>query len=192
MTSQRLFAPLLLLAGCVLAGSASAAMDRNQYRGEMERAQGSYRAAWNGCKPLKGNAKDVCQAEARGAYAVTKAELAARLKTTPKNADKVKTQRAETALRVDTEKCDELSGNARAVCRKDAKASFVGARSEVRVDRAAVEQGVNSRALTSERKEARADTSQAQFTAAKERCDALSGADKSTCLGDARKKYGKL
>ena len=167
-------------------------MTRDQYRSEMDRAQGSYRSAWNGCKPLKGNAKDVCKAEARGAYAVAKAELEVRRKATPKNDDKVKTRRAETALRVAREKCDDMRGNARAVCRKEAKASFVGARSDVRVDRAAVDQGVNSRALTSERKEAREDMSQAQFTAAKERCDALSGSDKAACLSDARKKYGKL
>lgn len=176
----------------MLASSAGAAMTRDQYRGEMDRAQGSYRAAWNGCKPLKGNAKDVCQAEARGAYKVAKAELNVRRKATPKNDDKLKSRRAETALRVASEKCDDMRGNARAVCRKEAKASFVGARSDVRVDRAAVDQGVNSPSLTRKRNDARQDMSQAQFTAAKQRCDDLSGADKSACLSDARKKYGKL
>lgn len=191
MNIQRLTS-LVLLAGSLLAGSAGAAMTREQFRAEMDRAQGSYRAAWNGCKPLKGNAKDVCQAEARGAYAVAKAELEVQRKATPRNNDKVKTKRAETALRVESEKCDDMRGNAREVCRKEAKASFVGARSDVRVDRAAVDQGMNSRALSSERKEAQADTSQARYTTAKERCDVLSGADKSACLKDARKKYGKL
>ena len=36
------------------------------------------------------------------------------------------------------------------------------------------------------------DKMEAQYSAAKERCDAMTGSAKDTCLNDAKKKFGKM
>jgi hypothetical protein len=184
---------LALLAGCAFAGSAGAAAPDDEYRAGLDRAQAAYKNAWDSCRALKANARDVCQVEAKGNYQVAKAELDTQHKRTPKHEDKVKTEKAKAAYKLASEKCDDLSGNARDVCRKDAKASFIAAQAESKVSRAAVDKGVNSRAAVRERKDGREDTRDAQLAAARERCEALAGRDaKSACVGDAKRKFGKM
>ena len=183
---------LALAAGCAFAGSAGAAVPKDQYRSERDRVQAAYKTALDSCTALKANARDICRAEAKGNYQVAKAELEAQYRPTPKRDDKVKREKAEAAYRLAKEKCDDLSGNAKDVCSKEAKATYVAARGEEKVSRAAVEKGVNSRKANSERKEARDDNTDAQYAAAKERCDALSGDAKANCIGDVKKKFGKM
>jgi hypothetical protein len=184
---------LAVLAACAFAGSAGAApMTRDQHRAEIERIQGVYRAANDNCKPMKGNARDICKVEARGAYNIAKAELELKKKATPKHDDKLKTARAEAAYRLASEKCDDMQGSAREICRKEAKASWIAARGDTRVSRAAIDDGVNSRKANAERKEAREDNSAAQYAAAKERCEVLPGDARASCVGDLKKKFGKM
>jgi hypothetical protein len=183
---------LALVAGCGLAASAGAAIPKDQYTRQLEQAQGRYKGDNDTCKKLAGNARDICQVEARGNYNVAKAELRAQYQPTPKNQDKARLAKAEAALRLATEKCEDMTGNARDVCKLDAKALYVAAKSETELNRATVDKGMNSRQANNERKEARDDIGQAQWVAAKGRCDALTGDAKVNCIGDARKKFGKM
>lgn len=186
-------AAALLLAACAFAGGATAApLSRTEYRLDHEKAQAAYKLEWNSCRKLQGNARDACKVEARGHFQIAKAEVEARHKRTPKHEDKVKLARAEAAFRLASEKCEDLGGNAKDVCKLDAKATWVAARSEARLSRASVDKGVYSRQATIERKDAREDTADALYAAAKERCDALSGEAKASCVGAAKKKFGKL
>ncbi|MDB5947816.1 MAG: hypothetical protein JWQ33_2842 [Ramlibacter sp.] len=187
---QRLLA-VALVAGCGFAGAAGA-MSKDQYLVERDKAQAAYKNAWDSCKALTANAKAVCKAEARGNYEVAKADLDARLKPTPKHDDRVKTEKAAAAYKLATEKCGDLSGNAKDVCRKDARAGYVAATGEARLSRASVDDGVYSRNAVNERNDVREDTADAQFAAARERCAALSAQAKSACVADAKKKFGKL
>lgn len=181
---------LAVLAGCAFGGSAGA-MSKNEYRVERDKVQAAYKNAWDSCKALRGNARDVCKVEAKGDYQVAKAELDARLRPTPRHDDKVKTEKAAATYKLASEKCDDLKTNARDVCRKDAKASYVAAAGEAKLSRASIDQGVNSRKAVNERKDVREDTSDALSAAAKERCNPLSGSAKSACISDAKKKFGK-
>lgn len=189
--SQQRLLMLVLVAGCLYAGGASA-MSRNEYRVERDKVQAAYKTAFDGCKLAKGHARDVCKVEARGNYAVAKAELEAHLKATPKHDDKVKTEKAAAAYRLATERCRDLAGNARDVCRKDAKAMYVAASGETKLSRASVDEGMYSRKAVNERKDVREDTADAEFSAAKQRCDALAREPKASCLADAKRKFGKL
>lgn len=183
----------LLLAACVFHGSASAGPPaRTEYRLDHEKAQAAYRLESTSCRKLRGNAKDVCKVQARGHFQVAKAEINARHKQSPRNEDKVKLARAEAAFRWASEKCEDLQGNAQDVCKLDARTSWVAARSEARLSRAAVDKGMYSRKAVSERTQAREDNAEALYAAAKGRCDALAGEAKASCLGDAKKKFGKL
>lgn len=130
---------LAVMAGCAFGGSAGAAMTKDQYRGEKDKVQATYKSAKASCKPMKGNARDICKVEARGNYQVAKAELEAQYQPTPRHDNKVKIEKAEAAYKLAKEKCDDLSGNAKDVCRKDAKAAYVAAKGEAKVSRAAVD-----------------------------------------------------
>ena len=187
---QRLLSFAVL--ACFAFGGSAGAMSKNEYRVERDKVQAAYKNASDRCKPLKGNARDVCTVEARGNYQVAKAELEAQLRPTPKRDDKVKTEKAVAAYKLASEKCDDLTANAKDVCRKDAKANYVASAGEAKLSRASINQGVNSRKAVNERKDVREDTSDALFAAAKERCDPLSGSAKSACIADAKKKFGKL
>jgi hypothetical protein len=181
---------LALLAG--FAASAGAAIPKDQYRRQLEQAQGRYKADSDTCKKMVGNAKDVCKLEARTSYNVAKAELNAQYKPTPKNDDKVRREKAEAAWRVASEKCDDLTANAKKVCKLDAKATYVAATSETALNRAVIDKGVNSRKANTERKEARDDVGQAEWVAAKGRCEALLGDSRNNCIGEIKKKFGKM
>jgi hypothetical protein len=183
----------LLLAACTVAGGAQAAQPaRTEYRLDHERAQAAYKLESDSCKKLQGNPRQVCRIEARSNFNIAKAEIDARHKHSPANQDNVKLSKAEGAYEVALAKCGSFTGNAKDVCKADAKANLVVARSEAKLSRASVDKGMYSHRAVSERREAREDTADALFTAAKERCDALSSQAKANCVGDAKRRYGKL
>lgn len=118
------------------AGSAGAAVSKID-KAQKDRIEADYKAAKDHCKDLKGNAKDICKVEAKGNYKVAKAELEAQAEPSPSHDARVKTEKAEAAYQLAKEKCDDLNGNAKDVCRKDAKAAFVKANGDAKVAKAA-------------------------------------------------------
>lgn len=118
-----------------------------------------------------------------------KAELDARYKPSDKAAYKARVAKADADYEVAREKCDDLSGNAKDVCVKDAKAAHVSAKENAKVARAAAKPADNTAAKQADvaeaRKDAAAEKNEANYKAAKERCDALSGDVKSKCVDDA-------
>ena len=108
------------------------AMTRDEYKAAEERIEAEHKAERARCDGLAGNAKDICQAEAKGKEKVAKAELEAQYKPSPRANAKVAEARADAAYDVAKQKCDDLSGNAKDVCMKDAKAAHTSARSEAK------------------------------------------------------------
>ncbi len=179
---------------CGFAGSAVAAgagMSKADYKAD-------YKAAKDKCGPLKDNAKDICKAEAKGKYHVAKAGLDEQYQPSPRHEAKVKTEKAEADYKVAMQKCDDSSGDAKDVCKKDAKAAYITAKADAKATKVAEEKGPNSAAAMGARKDAKNDTNDAQYSAAKERCDAAfanratSGSEKDTCISEAKKKFGKM
>lgn len=141
------------------------------------------------CDGLKNNAKDICMKEAKGAESVAKAELESQFKPSDRNARKLAEARADADYAVAKEKCDDLSGNAKDVCVKDAKAAHVAAQQNAKV---AAAQATKSPEKAAEvRQEATAEKNEANYKAAKERCDALAGDAKARCEDDAKRLYGQ-
>ena len=190
--TRRRVTALTLLAACVFPGVHAGSISTAQYGAERDRAQAAYRNAWDSCKKLQSSARDRCKVEAKGQYQVAKAELEVKYKPTPARDDRVQVARAKAAYRLANAKCGDLGGNARDVCRMDAKASLVAAQNAIQVSRAAVDKGVNSRKANSARSEALEENTDAQFAAARERCGALAGDARSSCLGEAKRKFGKM
>lgn len=137
---SRLMISLLTAAGIAFAGAANAAntsgMSRDAYKAEKNRIEAQYKADKDQCSSMSGNAKDICQAEARGKENVAKAELEANYKSTDRARYDARIAQADADYDVAKEKCDDLSGNSKDVCVKEAKAARTKAKADAKVAKA--------------------------------------------------------
>lgn len=178
----------------LLATSAMAMTDA-EYKTAKDKISADYKAAKTNCDTLKDNAKDICVKEAKGAENVAKAELDAQHKPSDKAANKARMARADADYQVAKEKCDDLKGNAKDVCVKDAKAAHITAKENAKVAKAAAKPADNAAEkgaqVAEARKDASAEKNEANYKAAKERCDAMSGDAKTKCQNDVAAKFKK-
>jgi hypothetical protein len=193
---SKLFISLLAAGASALGARASAAdtttMSRDAYKAHEDRVETQYKADKDHCSAMTGNAKDVCQAEAKGKERVAKAELEAEYKNTDKARNDARVAKADAAYDVAKEKCDDLSGNQKDVCVKQAKAAHTQAKANAKVTKVDQKTSANTADKRADvRKEARDDTRDAQYKVAVEKCDAMSGAVKDQCVKDAKMHYGK-
>ena len=136
MKTTQLMTVLLAAAGLTGVGGAWAQTGNKDARdAAMRSAEAQYKTAKATCDALSGNAKDICIEEAKGKERVAKAEAEAAYENTPRMREKVRVARAEAAYEVAKEKCDDLSGNPKDICVKEAKAAHVKALADARVDR---------------------------------------------------------
>ena len=124
--------------GLACAGPVAAA-DKDAPKSERQRIEADARAAKEKCKDMKGNAKDICMAEATGQEKVAKAELALKNKDTPRNRYDVAAAKADMEYGIAKEKCDDMKGKEKAQCEKDARAARDSAKKQARADRDAAE-----------------------------------------------------
>ena len=179
------------MAAAVTFTGAAYAMTKAEMKVEEERIAAEFKMAKAKCESLASNAKDVCLAEANGIHRVAKAEFEQRKGDTPKSRYNVRIARAEADYGVAKEKCDDLSGNAKDVCVKDAKAALTRATADAKAD---LDSG-KARAAASDRvaevrQDAAAEKRNADYAAAKERCDTYSGDARDRCVADARARFG--
>lgn len=203
--------PFPLLSGvamtaCLLFGTSAMAqtMSSTDFSASKTQIKSTYKADKKGCSSLADNAKDICVAQAKGKEAVSLAELDHSYKPTLKTQYKVSVAKGEAAYDVAKEKCDDLSGNPKDVCVKEAKAAWATAKADATVqmktsqaDNTAHEKSVDANAkASSENKEVRADANAdkraAQLKVAEEKCGALASTAKDTCLAEAKAKFGKM
>ena len=139
------------------------------------------------------NAKDICVAEAKGKANVAKAEAEAAYKHTPKARENARIAHAQANYNVAIEKCDDLAGNRKDVCVKEAKSELVKGKANAKVDRVAAD--TNKEAATKQaeaRKDASADKREAEYKVAIEKCDALAGPAKDACVSSAKSQYRQV
>lgn len=184
---------LFAAAGLAASGASLAASPSKEARDQaIKAADAQYKVDKSACDALSGNAKDVCVEEAKGKEKVAKADAKASYEGTPKARESARVARADAMYEVAKEKCDDLAGNGKDVCVKEAKAAHVKAAADAKVDRVAAEGSRNSAEKTAE---ARADASQdkrdADYKVAVEKCDALAGNTKDACVRDAKMRFGK-
>jgi hypothetical protein len=176
------------IAGCatqreapVATAKPAAPITKEAYDTAVRNAETQYKIDKDACASRSGNAKDICMAEASGREKVAKAEAEASYKGTPKAREDARIARAEATHDVAKQRCDERTGNAKDVCVKEADAVLAKAKADAKVDRVAAD---SSR----EADQAKRD---ADYKVAVEKCDALSGSAKSTCVNEAKLRYGK-
>jgi hypothetical protein len=175
--------------------SAAMAMDKIEYKASQERISADYKMGKEKCKSLAGNARDVCMKEAKGAENVAMAELWVQYKPSDKAHYQARVAKADADYGVAKEQCDDLAGNAKDVCKKDATAAHVRAVENAKVAQVqakpADSAAAKGAAVAEVRKDAAAEKREADYKAAKARCDVMSGDLKSKCVDDAKRMYGQ-
>jgi hypothetical protein len=157
-------------------------MSGADYQAGQARVSAAYKADKAACAPLKGNAKDICKEEAKAKEKVALGELEFARSGDAKDGIKVWTTRADTAYAVAKEKCDDLRGNAKDVCRQEAKTNHTKALADAKLGKQVAEA----------RQDAAATKRDAEYKLAAQKCDALSGDAKSQCVDSAKRSYGKM
>ena len=178
----------LVFASAAMAGT----MSKADYKASKDNIEAEYKSAKAACDALKDNAKDICIAEAKGRENIAKADAEAMYENTPKAREHARVVHAQAGYDVAIEKCDDLAGNPKAVCVKEAKAALVKGKANAKVDRVAAD--TNKEAATKQadaRTEASTDKRDAEFKVAIEKCDALAGTTKDVCVSNAKAQYGK-
>jgi len=192
MDASKLMIALFMSAGVAIAGGAHAQTTKDARDIAIRNAEAQYKRDKATCDGLSGNAKDICVEEAKGKEKVAKAEAEAAYENTPKAREKARSARADAAYEVAKEKCDDLSGNAKDVCAKEAKAEHVKATADAKVDRVAADSRRGAAEKTADaRREAAEDKRDAEYKVAAEKCDSLAGAAKDACIREAKMRFGK-
>ena len=172
--------------------AAATPISKDAYDMAVRNADAQYKVDKDACSPRSGNAKDICLAEANGKEKVAKANAEAAYKATPKAREDARVARAEATYNVAKEKCDDVSGNAKDVCVKEADAALVRAKADAKVDRVAADTQQDSTAKQADaRQQAERDKRDADYKVAIEKCDASAGPAKNTCISNAKLQYGK-
>lgn len=181
-------AKLLLIASAFtcFASSASIAMTKVEHTTQKDAISGEYKVSRDKCNSLKANAKDICVSEAKGIQKIARAELESAYEPSARHTQKVAMAKGDAAYDTAKEKCDDSQGNAKSVCRADAKAAHVKASDEARVMRVGAE---TDKLNTGVRTMATKDENEAIFKAASARCDNMAGASKDICMTDAKARY---
>lgn len=162
--------------GFIAASHAAPNEAKATYDATKKKADADYKAAKEACDSHKDNAKDVCVKEVKAAQVKTSSEAEAMYKGTDAAKKKARIDIADANYDLAKEKCDDMTGNNKDVCVKEAKAAQTAAVADAKAGKEVAEA----------RKDARDDKQDANVAVKKEKCDALTGAEKSRCMDAAK------
>lgn len=173
----------IVMAAAMLMGSGAfaATMAKTDYNTQKTQIKADYKVDKVACDKFTKNEKDVCEKKAEGKEKIALAELEMNYTGKPKDATKLAMVKADAAYDIAKEMCDDKSGNDKDVCVKEAKATHTKAQADAKMNRQ----------VTAAHKEATDDKRDADYKVAAEKCDAMSGDAKSSCVAAAKAKYGK-
>lgn len=97
-------------------------ISKDAYKTEKDRIEADAKSAKAACKSMKDNAKDICEAEAKGKEKLAKKELDLKKNPNDKNRADVEKMKVEVAYELAKEKCEDQKGAEMATCKKNAKA----------------------------------------------------------------------
>lgn len=179
------------------------AMTHVEEKAAKDRIAADYTADKATCGASSANARDICEAEAKGKRDVAKAQLHADMKPGRQGRYDLGVAKADAEHAVAREKCDDLAGNPKDVCLKEAKSAQVAARADAKSRMVAANANSAARSEVNEsraraagksveaKKDAASDKNDADYAVAKARCDASEGAAKDSCMAAAKAQHGK-
>jgi hypothetical protein len=176
---RTLLAGAIALLACTTANAVN--LPKAEYVAGKSRISADYKADRKACAALSANAKDICIEEAKVKEKVARAELEFNYTGKAEDATRVSVARAESTYAVAKEKCDDLAGNKKDVCVKEAKAVEVKALADART----------AKTIGTARRDAAQDARDADFKVATEKCEAMAGDAKTACVDAAKAKFGK-
>ncbi len=177
------FKASLIVAGLLALPLAQAAtMTKDAYKSGKDGISSQYKTDKAACSSMSANAKDICFEQAKAKEKVALAELEFGYTGKPRDGTKVMEVKAKTAYAVAKEKCDDQTGNAKDVCRKEAKAVEVKALADAKM----------GKQIGEAKAEAATDKRDADYKVAAEKCEALAGDPKTSCMNAAKARYGKM
>ena len=174
-------ASLIVAAMLVLPVAQAATMAKADYTADKTRISADYKADKAACASMTKNAKDICVEEAKAKEKIARAELEFSYTGKPGDQTKVMVTKAKAAYAVAKEKCDDKAGNEMDVCVKEAKA----------VETKALADAKMGKKIGEAKKDATEDKRDADYKVAAEKCDAMTGDAKASCVAAAKAKFGK-
>jgi osmotically-inducible protein OsmY len=109
-------------------GALAQTLSKAEYKADKDKIAAEYKSASSACSSKTGNARDICMVEARGKQKVATAELDARNKPGTKASKAVSTAKADADYAVAKEKCDDMTGNDKSACVKEARTAQTNAK----------------------------------------------------------------
>jgi hypothetical protein len=159
----------------------SGAMTKAEYRADKSRIEADYKADMVACGKRAGSTLDVCGEEAKARQKVARAGLEYAHTSKAGDGNKLLVAKAESAYAVAKAKCGDKSGNVKDMCITQAKAMETKALADARLGMQVGEA----------REDAATEKRDADFKVAAEKCDAMSGTSKDSCVAAAKLKFGK-
>ena len=180
-TLRTLPATLLCLSLLTWTAAQAQTISKPDYKAGKTRISETYKADKMACVSQAGNARDVCEEEAKGKEKIARAELEYSYSGKAVDRNKVHVVKAKADYEVAKEKCDDQAGNAKNLCVQEAKAAEQKALADAKM----------GKEIGEAKKEAAADKVDADHKVAIEKCEALSGDAKASCVAAAKAKFGK-
>jgi len=162
------------------AAFAQGTLSSTAYDAAKDQVKAAFKAERDACDSMSGNAKDICVETAKGREKVAMAHLQVQRTGAAKDQSKLAEARSDARYEVAKEVCDDQTGNAKDVCVQQAKAAHDKALADVKMNKEVREA----------RSEAEETKMKADYKVASERCDSLTGDNKSACVAAAKARYG--
>ena len=190
MKNKSLIAMAAAMLLTVSTAGITAIVSKEDYKAAKEQISTKYGADKTDCKLKSGNTRDICMQEARSGEKIAKAELEQSYAPSAKHRYDVRITRVESAYAVAKEKCDDFAGNAKNVCRKEAKSAFVAGEADAKLAEKTADAHSTAREKTSvARKSAATDKRVAAYAVVREKCDAFADDVRANCIKDAKLRF---
>lgn len=181
--SIRLSRHLIAAAVALLSVTAvqAATMTRSEFSAGKARISADYKADKSACAPMTGSAKDICIEQAKAKEKVARAELEHGYTGKPADAIKVNVARADGAYAVAKEKCDDLTGQPKSLCRTEAKTAHTKALADAKL----------ATTVSDAKDDAKDDKMAADRQVAAAKCDAMTGDAQTNCMADVKARFDR-
>ena len=174
------------------AGAMAQSLSKSDYKAGKDKIAAEYKLAKAGCASLSGNRNDICVAEAKGNEKVALAELEASYKPSRETRYEARVAKAGAAYAVAKERCDDMTGNAKDVCVKEAKAAEIAAKADAKAQMKTSDANATASEKSNDAsKDAAAAKLDAEYKVVKEKCDNMTGNAKDVCVSNAKARFGK-
>lgn len=165
----------------VTSAAFSATMTKPEYSDAKKRITADYKVDKAACGKSTANAKDICMEQAKGKEKIARAELEYSYTGKAKDGNKVGVAKADATYAVAKEMCDDKSGQAKTMCRTEAKSAHKKSLADSTMMKKVGEAKVDA---TEEKREA-------NYKVAVEKCDSMSGDAKTSCVTTAKATFKK-